>query len=64
MNCSRTEVIDTDLPVYTKQRSHLDFPEHPGALHPTGHIHAVAPDVVLRFLGTDDAGDHWPVVDP
>lgn len=49
---------------WLKQLSHLYFAEHPGALHPTGHIHAVSPDVVLRFLGADDASDHRPVVDP
>lgn len=42
--------------------THLYFPQHPGGLHPTGHVHAVAPDVVLGFLGADHARDHWPVV--
>lgn len=51
-------------PPRTTFSAHLDFAQHPGGLHPTGHVDAVAPDVVLGFLGADHPGDHRPVVDP
>lgn len=42
--------------------SHLDFSQNSGAVHPAGYIHRVAPDVVLRLLGSDDSGYYWTVV--
>lgn len=44
--------------------THLYFAQHPGGLHSTGHVDAVAPDVVLGFLSADHTCDHWAVVDP
>ena len=43
--------------------AYLDLAQLSGALHPTGHVHRVAPDVVLRLPGSDHAGDHRAVVD-
>lgn len=42
---------------------YLDLPQLAGALHPAGHVHRVAPDVILGFPGADDSSDHWAVVD-
>lgn len=43
--------------------SYLDLAQLAGALHPAGHVHRVAPDVILGFPGADDSSDHWAVVD-
>lgn len=34
---------------------YLDVAHHPCGLHATGHVDGVAPDVVVRFAGTDDS---------
>lgn len=41
---------------------YLYFAQDSGAVHPAGYIHCVPPDVILWFLGSDDSGYHWTVV--
>ena len=41
----------------------LDPAADPGAVHPTRQVHGFAPNVVLWFLGADDAGYHGAVAD-
>lgn len=41
---------------------YLDLPQLPGALHPAGHVHRVAPDVVLRFPRPDHSGYHRAMI--
>ena len=41
----------------------LYFADDPSAIHPAGHVDGVAPDVVLRLLGPDDAGHYGTDVD-
>lgn len=43
---------------------YLDFPKLPRTLHAAGDIHGVAPNIVLRFPGTDHTGDHRAVIYP
>lgn len=40
----------------------LDLSQLPRALHPTRHVHRVAPDVVLRFPRPNHSSDDWAVV--
>ena len=42
----------------------LYFPNDPGGVHPAGHIDGIAPDVILRLLGSDDPGHNGAHVDP
>lgn len=46
MNCTRLGL------------SYLDVVGQSSRVHATGHVDCVAPDVVLRFSGADDAGHH------
>lgn len=39
----------------------LDLAADAGAVHAAGQVHRLAPDVVLRLLGADDAGHHRAV---
>lgn len=41
---------------------YLDLSKLPGALHPAGYIHCVAPDVILRFPRTDHSSYHWAMI--
>ena len=43
-------------------KKYLNLSHHSGALHSTGYIHSIAPNVVLRLVGADDAGNHMAVV--
>lgn len=43
--------------------THLNAAEHAGRLHARRHVHRVAPNVVLRLGGADDARHHGPDVD-
>ena len=45
-------------------RTNLDPLRHAGAVHATGHVHRVPPDVVLGLPGTDHARHHRPDVEP
>lgn len=44
-------------------RTDLDSAWDPGAVHPTGHVDRVSPDVVLRPASPDHPGHHRPNVD-
>ena len=46
------------------ESAYLDLAQLSGALHPAGHVHRVAPDIVLRLPGSDHTGDHRAMVDP
>lgn len=41
---------------------YLYFPQQPSGFHPTGHIHTVSPDVILRLLGPNYSCNYWPMV--
>lgn len=41
---------------------YLDLAELPSALHPAGHIHRVAPDVILWFPRPDHTSYHRAVI--
>ena len=45
-----------------RDSAYLDLAQLSGAFHPAGHVHRVAPDIVLRLPGSNHAGDHRPVV--
>lgn len=44
-------------------RTDLDSARNPGAVHPTGHVDRVSPDVVLRPASPDHSGHHRAHVD-
>lgn len=42
----------------------MDAVRHTGAVHAAGHVHRVAPDVVLRLARPDHPGHHGPDIEP
>lgn len=44
--------------------THLDAVGHTGAVHAAGHVHRIAPDVVLRLAGSDHARHHGANIEP
>lgn len=49
-------------PAYVECFSNLYLIQFPCAFHPTGNINRVPPDIILRFMGSDNSCDHWAVV--
>lgn len=45
-------------------RTHLDAVRHTGAVHAAGHVHRVAPDVVLRLACPDHPGHDGSDIEP
>lgn len=41
---------------------YLDIVWYSCAVHPTGHVHCVPPDIILGFSGSNHPRDHWPHV--
>lgn len=44
--------------------THLDAIRHTGAVHATGHVHCVAPDVVLRLSSPNHPSHHRANIEP
>lgn len=44
--------------------THLDAVGHTGAVHAAGHVHRIAPDVILRLAGSDHTRDHGANIEP
>lgn len=44
------------------ERPYLDVTHDPCGLHATGHIHSVAPDVIVRLPGTNHSCQHPPFI--
>lgn len=44
--------------------THLDAVRYPSAVHPAGHIHCIAPDVILRLASPNDPSHNWSNVEP
>lgn len=44
--------------------THLDAVGHTGAVHAAGHVHRIAPDVVLRLAGPDHPCHHGTNIEP
>lgn len=44
--------------------THLDAVGHTGAVHAAGHVHRIAPDVVLRLAGSNHACHHGANIEP
>jgi hypothetical protein len=44
-------------------KAYLNFSNGSRRVHSRRHVDSVAPDVVLRLLGTDDSGYDWPNAD-
>lgn len=56
-------------PLSITQRSpqgctHLDAVGHAGAVHAAGHVHCIAPDVVLRFAGPNHPSHYGADIEP
>lgn len=49
-------------PITGQRFLYLYFAQNPCAVHSARYIHCVPPDVILGFLGSNDSGDHWSVV--
>jgi hypothetical protein len=49
--------------MYCAVCDYLYLSDDTGGVHPARHVHRVAPDVVLRLLGPDDAGHDGPHID-
>lgn len=45
--------------LYESPESHLYAIRNTCAVHTTGHIDCVSPDVILRLPRADDPRDHW-----
>jgi len=43
--------------------NYLYLSQDSSAVHSAGYVHRVPPDVILWFLGSDDSGYYWTVVD-
>ena len=44
------------------ERPYLDVTHNPCGLHATGHIHSVAPDVIVRLPGANHSCQHPPFI--
>ena len=44
--------------------THLDAVRHPSAVHTAGHIHCIAPDVILRLASPNDSSHYRSNVEP
>lgn len=42
--------------------NYLDVSHHSSGLHSAGHIHCVAPDVIVRFTSSDHSSQNSPLI--
>ena len=49
--------------IYHLKKTYLYFANDTRTVHPAGHIHGVAPDIILRLLSPDNTRHNWSHVD-
>lgn len=51
-----------DIQVCSLYLCYLDVSHHSGGLHPAGHIHCVAPDVIVRFTSSNHSSQNSSLI--
>ena len=56
------DVMTGDIQVCSLYLCYLDVSHHSGGLHPAGHIHCVAPDVIVRFTSSNHSSQNSSLI--